>query len=406
MISNKAKNKTQTVKEFELISKDGSFGKKIDETFYKELEEFAKTDDGSQVLQFTKNGRCLQAKNYVGTIQTKSGFMLEILPKTLNANEQEEKEIFIKLLRILYKLPNYRHIDRAKFDKLKKMEIFEIFIYMFLEEVLNIIKKGLKSDYITKEDNLFYLKGKLIIKEQINKNFINKERFYARFDEYSQNRAENRLIKATLQKLSKISKDQNNKRLLNQCLEHMSNVEISTNYKKDFMLVKKNCDMKYYENALIWAKVFLKQSSFSTFSGSTIAFAILYPMEKLFEAFVGWYLKKKLPNLTIQEQVYKKDFVKGIFGVKPDFIIKKENKTIGIADAKWKIINNKDDFTQSDFYQMYAYRKRFLKSQTNSLRLYYPKTRSNSKDEKYIYFDGSKISIKFLDLKEELLNKK
>ena len=54
------------------------------ENFYKELESFAKTDKGKDVLQFTGNGKYLHAKNYVGTIQTTSGLMLGILPKTVS----------------------------------------------------------------------------------------------------------------------------------------------------------------------------------------------------------------------------------------------------------------------------------------------------------------------------------
>ena len=143
---------------------------KIEESFYKELESFAKTDKGKDVLQFTGNGRYLQAKSYVGTIQTTSGFILEILPKTVKDNDVEKsKQIFMKLLHLLYKLPNYKNIDSANFELIKNLEIFEIFIFMFLEEVGIIIKKGIKSDYVGQEDNLFYLKGKLLINEQIKK---------------------------------------------------------------------------------------------------------------------------------------------------------------------------------------------------------------------------------------------
>ena len=67
-----------------------------------------------------------------------------------------------------------------------------------------IIKKGIKSDYVGFEDNLFYLKGKLLINEQIKRNSVHKERFYVQYDEYNQNRAENRLIKSTLKLLSNI----------------------------------------------------------------------------------------------------------------------------------------------------------------------------------------------------------
>lgn len=395
---------------------------KIDKDFYEELESFAKTDKGKDVLQFTGNGRYLQAKSYVGTIQTTSGFILEILPKTVKDNDIEKsKQIFMKLLHLLYKLPNYKNIDSTNFERIKNLEIFEIFIFMFLEEVGIIIKKGIKSDYVGCEDNLFYLKGKLLINEQIKRNSIHKERFYVQYDDYNQNRAENRLIKSTLKLLSNISRDFDNQRKIRQYLEHMNWIELSLNIDKDFSMVKTGRGMEHYKNALIWSKVFLKKESFSSFSGDTIAFAILYPMEKLFECFVEWWLEKKYQHLQIEAQnggvtfVTKEDSTK-LFGVRPDFLIKKDNQVICVADAKWKLIEKDGDFSQSDFYQIFAYKHIFLKEQKEnykdeicelmSLKIYYPKSDFLDNYRTFEYFDNNKIKIVSLDIETELFKDK
>ena len=387
---------------------------KIEESFYKELESFAKTDKGKDVLQFTGNGRYLQAKSYVGTIQTTSGFILEILPKTVKDNDVEKsKQIFMKLLHLLYKLPNYKNIDSANFELIKNLEIFEIFIFMFLEEVGIIIKKGIKSDYVGFEDNLFYLKGKLLINEQIKRNSVHKERFYVQYDEYNQNRAENRLIKSTLKLLSNISRDFDNQRKIRQYMQHLNWIDLSLNIDKDFSMVKTGRGMEHYKNALIWSKVFLKKESFSSFSGDTIAFAILYPMEKLFECFVEWWLEKKYPHLQIEAQNGGVDFVKKLFTVRPDFLIKKDNQVICVADAKWKLIESDKEFSQSDFYQLFAYKHIFLKEQKEnykdeicelmSLKIYYPKSDYLEKSIIFEYFDNTEIKIVPLDIETKLL---
>lgn len=391
------------------------------ENFYKELESFAKTDKGKDVLQFTGNGKYLQAKSYVGTIQTTSGFMLEILPKTVSKNEEVNKEkeiekskqIFMKLLHLLYKLPNYKNIDSANFERIKNLEIFEIFIFMFLQEVGIIIKKGIKSDYVGCEDNLFYLKGKLLIKEQIKRNSIHKERFYVQYDDYNQNRAENRLIKSTLKLLSNISRDFENQRKIRQYMQHLNWIDLSLNIDKDFSMVKTGRGMEHYKNALIWSKVFLKKESFSSFSGDTIAFAILYPMEKLFECFIEWWLEKRYSHLQIEAQNGGVDFVKKLFTVRPDFLIKKDNQAICVADAKWKLIEKDNDFSQSDFYQLFAYKHIFLKEQKEnykdnicelmSLKIYYPKSDYLEKSRIFEYFeDEGNIKIVPLDIETEL----
>ena len=412
------KNKA-TISEFGLIGIGEKPSSKFLSTqvcsdFYKELESFAKTDKGKDVLQFTGNGRYLQAKSYVGTIQTTSGFILEILPKTVKDNDVEKsKQIFMKLLHLLYKLPNYKNIDSANFELIKNLEIFEIFIFMFLEEVGIIIKKGIKSDYVGQEDNLFYLKGKLLINEQIKRNTVHKERFYVQYDDYNQNRAENRLIKSTLKLLSNISRDFENQRKIRQYMQHLNWIDLSLNIDKDFSMVKTGRGMEHYKNALIWSKVFLKKESFSSFSGDTIAFAILYPMEKLFECFIEWWLEKRYSHLQIEAQNGGVDFVKKLFTVRPDFLIKKDNQAICVADAKWKLIEKDNDFSQSDFYQLFAYKHIFLKEQKEnykddicelmSLKIYYPKSDYLEKSRIFEYFeDEGNIKIVPLDIETEL----
>ena len=108
-----------TISEFGLIGTDENvisankfLSEKVHPDFYTELELFAKTDKGKDVLQFMGNGKYLQAKSYVGTIQTTSG-ILEILPKTVSKKElsdeeqkkqiKNSKQIFMKLLHLLYK---------------------------------------------------------------------------------------------------------------------------------------------------------------------------------------------------------------------------------------------------------------------------------------------------------------
>ena len=78
-------SKVCTISEFGLIGIDESvyqynkfLSTRVHKKRYLELEDFAKTERGKDILQFVGNGHYLQAKNYVGTIRTKSGFTLEI----------------------------------------------------------------------------------------------------------------------------------------------------------------------------------------------------------------------------------------------------------------------------------------------------------------------------------------
>ncbi|MBT7930161.1 McrC family protein [Candidatus Peregrinibacteria bacterium] len=406
---------TFTISEYGLIGTDDLVegynkftSRKVPAEVFDDLVKFAKMDDGKDVFTFSGNGKYLQAKSYVGTIQTNSGYHIEILPKIYGGQDSEEsaQKIFLELLRILYKLPKSIHRENANFQN-EKIPILEIFISMFLDEVGYILKKGLKSDYIERQDNLHYLKGKLLVKEQIKRNYIHKEKFYVEYDEYTPNRVENRLIKSTLKYLANISSSFENIRLLRMYQEHIYSVEYSQNYEADFRKCKTNTrGMEHYKTALIWAKIFLKKESFSSFSGETIAFSILYPMEKLFESYMEHRLQMEYQNHQVQAQNGEETFVEDdaknkLFGVRPDFIIKEGDDFKLVADAKWKIIEENSSFSQNDFYQLFAYQSIYKPKE--ALRLYYPMSNGFKNPKKFTYFDGSKITAVPINM-NDLLN--
>ena len=81
-----------------------------------------------------------------------------------------------------------------------RLNLHEIFISVYLEKVSELVKRGLKSSYVVREDNLNFFKGKLLVWQHLRKNFVHREKFFVAFDEYSIDRPEHRLIKATLAK--------------------------------------------------------------------------------------------------------------------------------------------------------------------------------------------------------------
>jgi 5-methylcytosine-specific restriction enzyme subunit McrC len=395
-----------TISEYGLIGKDKSvlsqnkfLSSVVSDRAYREIEEFAKSS-GSEVFSFHSSGKYIQAKSYVGVIETSRGYKVEIIPKTTNNESIEEsKRVFMALLHMLISLPSYKQFDDVQLEKIKNIDIFEVFISMFLQEVSKLIKKGVKSDYVDKEENLHYLKGKLIMSQQLKQNSIHKERFFVDYSDYSPNRAENRLIKTTLKLLLNYSKDYNNIRDIRLHLEHLSGVEFSLNIDKDLKSIKNNRGMQHYKNSLLWAKVFLKKESFSSFSGETIAFAILYPMEKLFEGFVKWWLQKRYPKLSIESQYGGRGFVDNLFSVRPDIVVLNSDKIVAIADAKWKLIEKDSNFSQNDFYQLFAYSKIFG---TKKVRLYYPSSQYLKYPKTYRYFDKVVLKVIPLDIKESI----
>ena len=112
---------------------------------------------------------------------------------------------------------------------IKDTSILEIFIQFFIEEVEDIVKKGLIYRYNNRSENMNIFKGKLDIDNHIKYNFSHKEKFYVKFDEFSVNSLENIFVKMTIQKLKKISVNYKNKERLKKLEHYFENVVILDN---------------------------------------------------------------------------------------------------------------------------------------------------------------------------------
>lgn len=400
------------LKEFEYLQyKDNTKDNFIKKETFDSLEKFVlENEKTAQYLKITtKNGfgKVLQAQNYVGVIQTKDGTTIEILPKIKNATTEKSKDILIKMLKTLKNSP-FKNLSVANL-KSSKIPLFEIFISMFLEELAILVRNGIKSDYISKEENLKFLKGKLKISEQIKYNTIHKERFFVQYEEFISNRVENRLIKTTLQFLYNKSKLNKNQQRIREFLFVFDEIEISHNIKTDFSKIKLNRQMKDYEQVLLWCKTFLFENSFSPYKGNDIAFALLFDMNLLFESFVYSYLKKSsnFQDIKSQDRTHHLAYENGIgrFRLKPDIVI---NGGKIIADTKWKILSEDKAYNgvlQDDMYQLYAYGTKY--DNCEKIYLIYPFDELIIKNS-YNYFKNKelKLDILFFDVyKKEFVDK-
>ena len=408
----KLQTKYITLKEYSYIfigQENKGTHKAVDKATFAQLESFILQN--SNTVQYLKIGqnryhKFIQAQNYVGIIQTKNGTTIEILPKIKNISNEEVKKILLKMLKTLKKSP-FKNFNIANLQN-TKLPLLEIFISMFLDELSNLIKKGIKSDYITKEENLKFLKGKLKIAQQIKHNTIHKERFCVEYDEFLNDRIENRLIKTTLQYLYKKAKTNKNQQRIREYLFVFDEISISYDPKIDFDKIKSNRQMKDYAQILLWCKTFLFDNSFSPYKGSDVAFALLFDMNLLFESYVFDYLKRngKFDNITAQDKKYYLAYQnnKGKFRLKPDIVI---NGGKIILDTKWKLLSEDkthQGISQADMYQLYAYGTKY--QECEKLFLIYPKDELKNINY-YEFFKDKKLSLEvvFFDLKNIENNK-
>ena len=273
---------------------------------------------------------------------------------------------------------------------------------MFVDEVLYIEKRGLKSGYQTVQSNEAVFKGKLKVSEHIKCNFVHKERSFVEYDMFHINRPENCLIKTTLLYLYRISQSAKNRVDIKNLLNSFAEVSASADIAGDFEKCVPDRNMKDYATALLWCRVFLLGKSFSAFSGSEIAFALLFPMETLFESFVAQQLRRYMnPNeftVSAQDRSYHLFDNPRQFLMKPDLVVKqKQDGAVFILDTKWKLLSPAKanyGISQADMYQ---YQKKY---QAESVTLLYPATDTLTPDQKIPFQsdDGVLVTARFVDL--------
>ena len=416
-------NKFLEVKEFDIITGNPNFKndekyKYLDTVAFENLIEFIHQFTGNEEvadaldfmrISYKRNiGNIVSIKNYVGLIQMKNGYQIQILPKINFTNSEDlenrnTKKIFLNMLRSMKDFPS--KVFNNSNIQVDRMNLYEIFINMYLQEIRRLIKIGLKSNYIFKEDNLNYYKGKLLTSQHFKINLVHKERFYVAYDEFNPNRVENKLIKATLLKLQKLTTSAENSKKIRQLLVFFEMIDASMNYTADFSKVRINRSNRDYEMIMQWSKVFLLNKSFTTFSGNNNSRALLFPMEKVYESYVAKHLKKILGkdgwDVSSQDRGYYLFTEPRLqFALIPDIVCKHEKQII-IMDTKWKkLVNNERinyGISQSDMYQMYAYSKKYKASE---IWLLYP-LNDEMKEHSEISFnsgDGTTVNIYFVDL--------
>ena len=345
----------------------------LPEKVFDSLERFVlenKPQDDYQAWEFlsvsVKHGlKVISAKNYVGVITMNDGTTIEILPKLDRADEAETIRVFRDMLCSVKNLP-YKTFKESNVMS-DRMTLFEVFIRMFLDEVGKLIKRGLKFGYVYREENELFLKGRIDFNRHLKANLTHKERFYVCYDEFEANRPENRLIKSTLRYVKQKTHDFNNLRDSRRYLMILSDVDESDNFERDFTRCSDDRNMMEYDTVLKWCRIFLMNKSFTAFRGNDVAFALLFPMEQLFESYVTdqirRYLDVKQYHVTAQDKRYYLFDSPRKFSLRPDIVVSnKETKTSVVLDTKWKMLSPQHQnygISQADMYQMYAYHKKY-----------------------------------------------
>lgn len=368
-----------TIREFGLLHRGGEI-EDIDEASipvsdweWLRGESLGATDGPDFLRPLHRRGQqCLQAQNYVGSVETPSGLRIEILPKITEhgGDHQYSRKILLKMLRkvLRLKMASWQVGHLEVFDQ----PLHEILIEFFLSEVEKLVKKGLRKQYVRLTDEQPFLKGRLLIEKQLNRRPGSKPEFSIEYDEFLLNRPENRLIRSAVEVVTQWARDGRNQRRARTLRFLLNDIPPSGDFARDFAQWSHDRGLADYRMVKPWCELILSRQTPHTLAGSSFGMSFLFPMEQLFEKYVETVLHTRLAGgcrLVAQAKrhslVHHRD--EKWFWLRPDLLVETQRENLAVLDTKWKRIDaglddarSKYGLSESDFYQMAAYGNSYL----------------------------------------------
>lgn len=346
---------------------------------FEALRNFVTENEADAVLIFflQKGRECIRVKNYVGLLETRDGTQLEILPKAVDV--RQGRKTLLRMLRYLRNSP-FRPVDSA-WQGPNPLPLWEIFITLFLDAVTPVVTRGLQKSYVAQTASQRFLKGKLELAEQLRQNGFHAERMVTTFDELTANLPPNRLLKSALEFVQKRAQTIPNQSRIRQLLFAMTDIPASERLADDWRAAAtQNRLFAHYQPALQWAEALLSGRAFGLRPGRHLTLALLFPMERVFEDYVGAGFKRYVTDGEVTLQESSQHLIENHgggrkFRLRPDILLRRNDLTT-VLDTKWKRIDGTNTggnygIDPADLYQLYAYGKKYGAAE---LVLIYPAT--------------------------------
>jgi len=338
------------------------------------LRQLEKLNETQKFIEIYRNR--LKALNYDGVVRV-GNISLEVLPKFLEGDIDEIKPTIMSNLLVMLSYArrlSIKEVDIAKLDL--RNDFFEIFVYLFSKNLLNLLKVKQDRGYVRRSDELRFIREKIEVRKYGNPARLHK--IPCIFHERSMDTPINRTIKYTCYLLLKLIRSEDTFRLLKQIISVLDPVRlepIPLDIAAKISFNRLNQEFRPYIETCI---NFLRGFSLTLQASKVEFFSLMIPMEKLFEEFISTLLEerfqdffkaKPVPQKSVGYLAVRED--KGEFSLIPDIVIEKNGKKY-LIDTKYKLLNPEDrklGVSQQDLYQMHAYA---AKTRAEKILLLYP----------------------------------
>lgn len=140
-----------------------------------ELDKLYEFNDRNNNIYFTGIRNGVRFNNYVGVIQI-GGLTIEILPKAdkVNLAKKEDCEnwrnALLNMLAVCRKI-KVESVSEASLNK-RYYSLLDLYFDLFLDEVNNLLRKGLIKKYRKETSNISALKGRIDFSKNIQHNIV------------------------------------------------------------------------------------------------------------------------------------------------------------------------------------------------------------------------------------------
>ena len=236
-------------------------------------------------------------------------------------------------------------------------DLFEFIVVIFLRQVEQLVQRGIHRAYVTEEDNLTSLRGRLILADHLQRNALHVQRFYQRISEYTADVLENRILRHTLDLLGRLEYTDPNLRLqIRRVASAFADVRPAPVTPADCDRVIYTRLNAAYQTRINLARLLMQHLSLEGRAGSTEFAAYLLDMNKVFELFVARFLSNHFADHpSIQVEVQPDIWLdtdrqeKGV----PDIVLRRDGVRQLVLDTKYKRFWGKPD--NADRNQMVTY---------------------------------------------------
>ena len=297
---------------------------------------------------------------------------VEILPKIYGKEAEDSESSRSVLIHMLSKALRLKlHEAGPAGISSQKRNILDVFILHFCDQLRAQLTRGIIRKYLRRERNLNVLRGKLVIEQQLKHNLAHRERLFCRYDELSADNAYNQILKYVLEILLKATTANLAFRQVSELLMRFEAISDRAATAGEVDSLSFDRMTKRYKPVFYQCRYFLEKLYPDVVTGKKNCLAVLFDMNRLFEAYVATELRKdaRMQDLRVREQRPRRYFARlensgdPVFSMRPDIsFVDKKNRVVMIADAKWKILDEREKnlgISQADMYQIGSYASRY-----------------------------------------------